>query len=240
MEVSRPPFFNTLTTSGLRRQFAAWARDIGLSLYGFDCWVDVNPYEAPRETLAAFHSAIDFAADLDLGILITHDPWAAINRGRSPSVCLRANVRFFREVADLAAAANLAVIFEPHPDTLSMNNDWAIEWIDGIERPNVGLLFDCCHYGVGQPDSYLRAVSTLGHRIRHLHWSDGDCETYALHLPLGDGTIDLDGLRRELVEIEFRGSITNDLFNYPMLESGARQNAPLMQALEQTFKIGTP
>src|SRR5207249_4484176 len=44
LEVSRPPFFTTLTTRASRQRFAGWAADLGLSLYGFDCWVEVEPY----------------------------------------------------------------------------------------------------------------------------------------------------------------------------------------------------
>ncbi|MBM3845432.1 MAG: sugar phosphate isomerase/epimerase [Verrucomicrobia bacterium] len=237
LEVSRPPFFERFTTTGTRKVFAAYAARNGLRLRGFDCWVEVEPYRARAETLNGFRAAIAFAADLELGMIISHDPWAHVNQDRSPTECLRQNIALFQEVADLAAARQLRLVFEPHPDTLSMDNAWAIDFIDGLQRPNVGLLYDCCHYGVGQPKTYLEAITTLGRRIQHIHYSDGDRRTYALHLPLGDGELDLPGVVAALKSIGFRGTLTNDMYNYPLLEEGARRNVEKLREVERALGI---
>src|SRR5437016_8044471 len=73
LELSRPPFFDKLPTAGTRHAFAAWADRLGLSLYGFDCWVDVEPYKARAETLNGFRKAMELAADLRLGMVSSHD-----------------------------------------------------------------------------------------------------------------------------------------------------------------------
>jgi sugar phosphate isomerase/epimerase len=237
LEVSRPPFFEKLLTRGTRRTFAGWAKKLGLELYGFDCWVEVDPYRAREDTLQGFRRAIEFAADLDLGMVITHDPWASVNAGRSPQECLRVNVDLFREVAGWAAEKDLRLVFEPHPDTLSMDDAWAIDFIDGIGRENAGLLFDFCHYGVGQREGYVGAIGRLGKRIQHLHLSDGDRRTYALHLPLGEGELDLEAMVEALKSIGYGGTLTNDLFNYPLLEDGARRNVERVRQVERELGI---
>ena len=237
MEVSRIPFFEKLVTPGTRKTFAGWARDLGLTLYGFDAWVDFDPYEARDKTLEDFGRAIDFAADLHLGQIITHDGQKHLMRGRSPAECLSRLIPFFQEVADFAAQEQLKVVLEPHPDTLSMEDAFAVDLVDGIGRENVGLVYDCCHYGVGQPDAYVQAIEKLAHRIHHVHFSDGDRRTYALHLPLGEGELDLDAVLEALSAIGFRGTLTNDLYNYPLLEDGARRNAARIRQIENELGL---
>jgi sugar phosphate isomerase/epimerase len=240
IELSRPSFYNKLITPGTRAAFARWLAELGLSMYGFDAWVEMNPYTAAAETLAGFQGAIAFAADLKLGMIITHDGWKRTIDNRKPSECLDVLIPFFRNVADMADDAGLDVALEPHPDTLSMDDSFAIDLVDGIGRKNVGLVYDCCHYGVGQPDSYVRAIERLGRRIRHVHFSDGDRVTYALHLPLGDGELDLNAIVAALKSIGFCGTLTNDLYNYPLLEHGARHNAERIRQVERELQLVDP
>jgi sugar phosphate isomerase/epimerase len=243
LELSRPHFYESLTTELTRRRFADWAAEIGLGFYGFDCWVEVEPYTAFDETIADFERAVQWAADLELGMVISHDPWKHVNGDRSPAECLTVCLKLFQRVADHCAAKDLQLVFEPHPDTLSMQNSWAIDFIDSLAegRPtgSVGILCDCCHYGVGQPESYVAAIGELGSRIGHVHFSDGDRQTYALHLAPGDGNLDLEGVVVALESINYQGTLTSDVFNNPMLEDCARRSAPRVGEVEQRLGLGS-
>jgi sugar phosphate isomerase/epimerase len=241
LELCRPRFYEKLTTPSTRRRFADWAQRQGLNLYGFDCWVDVDPYTRREETLAEFRRAIDWAADLNLAMVISHDPWQAVNAGRSPSACLGTCIELFHHVGEACAKRGLHLVLEPHPDTLSMDNAWAIELIDsaseGLPAGVLGILYDSCHYGVGQPDNYIAAIHTLGQRIRHVHFADGDRETYALHLALGEGTLDLDGIASALKATGGKMSLTNDLYNCPLPQEAGRHNSPRIRAVERELNI---
>jgi sugar phosphate isomerase/epimerase len=240
MEVSRIPFFEKLVTPGTRKSFAEWVKNLGLSLYGFDAWVDFDPYRARGKTLEGFKRAIDFAADLNLGQIITHDGQKHITQDRTPAECLKVLIPFFREVADLAAQKGLKVVLEPHPDTWSMDDAFAIDLVDGVGRENLGLVYDCCHYGVGQPNTYVRAIERLSHRIYHVHFSDGDRRTYALHLPPGEGELELDAIVEALKNVGFHGTLTNDLFNYPLVEEGARRSVERIREIEEYLGLQNP
>jgi sugar phosphate isomerase/epimerase len=99
------------------------------------------------------------------------------------------------------------------------------------------VLYDCCHYGVGQPESYAESIKILGSRIRHLHYSDGDRKTYALHLPLGDGELDLAAICANLKAIKYRGTLTNDLYSYPLLDDAARRNVARIREVEELLSL---
>lgn len=244
LELSRPHFYEKLTTEGTRRRFAEWAAESGMSLYGFDCWVEVEPYTAFEETLADFYRSIKWACDLDLGMIISHDPWMHVNGDRSPSDCLSVNFDLFWRVAEQCVERGLQLVFEPHPDTYSMQNSWAIDFIDrlseGLPAKSVGLLYDCCHYGVGQRDTYVQSIAELGSRIQHIHFSDGDRQTYALHLALGDGDLDLEGIVSAFQSTNYKGTLTCDVYNNPLLEDCARRSVQRIRDVESALGITSP
>lgn len=241
IEVSRPHFYEQLTSRRSRELFREWAHRQGLALYGFDCWVEIEPFDAMEATLADFQKSVEFATDLDLGLVISHDTWTESNGERTSAEVMAANVELFRRCAEMTDSQGLKLVFEPHPNTLSMENKWCCDFIDAVAEGrsagSVGVLFDLCHYGVGQPDTYLDAIPELGNRIQHLHFSDGDCKTYAQHLPLGDGCIDIAGAITALKQTDFRGTLTCDIFNYPLLEDGARRNREPILAVEEELGI---
>ena len=240
MEMSRSPFYDKLVTQQTRRTFRQYLTSMGMSMYGFDSWVPINPYEARAASLEGMAAAFEFANDLELDLVIAGEGPKALIGHRTPAQCMEILVPFFEEMVIMAADHSLTVVFEPHPDTLSMDDSFAKDLVDRVNQPNFGIVYDCCHYGVGQPKTYLNAIENLGHRIRHVHFSDGDCETSSLHLPPGEGRLDLAAITATLKGIGFSGTLTCDMFNYPLLEDGARRMVEPIRQVEQELGLATP
>ena len=129
-------------------------------------------------------------------------------------------VNLFREAIDYARPKGVRFTAEPHPFTLGMDNDFMKKLCDQLDREHFGVLFDFCHYGVGQPGTYVNAIYELGPRIEHLHYSDTDGVTSELHYPPGKGVLDLAAMNKALVDISFAGTSTLDMYGYPTPEQG--------------------
>ena len=145
-------------------------------------------------------------------------------------------VKLFREAIDYARPKGVRFTAEPHPFTLGMDNAFMKQLCDQLDREHFGVLFDFCHYGVGQPETYVQAIYELGSRIEHLHYSDTDGVTSELHYPPGKGVLDLKAMNRALVDIGFAGTSTLDMYGYPVPEQGYVWSLPLYR--EALIEIG--
>ena len=51
------------------------------------------------------------------------------------------------------------------------------------------------------------------------------------------GELELDAIVKQLKDVGFKRTLTNDIFNYPLLEDGARRNADRIRAVEAELGI---
>ena len=70
----------------------------------------------------------------------------------------------------------------------------------------------------------INAAGTLGRRMTHVHFSDGGTHTYARHLPLGKGALDLDAIVQTLPSVGFEGTLANDLYICRLAADVAHRN----------------
>jgi len=123
-------------------------------------------------------------------------------------------VAIIREVADKAAAVGADVVLYPH------SNDWLEKVDDALRltalagRPNVGVMFNLCHFLKIDDEKNLRTV--LERALPHLkavsiHGADG---SQAIHAgtgnwiqPLGSGSFDVYGLLQALHAWGYRGPV---------------------------------
>jgi sugar phosphate isomerase/epimerase len=146
-------------------------------------------------------------------------------------------VNLFQEAIAYAAPKGVRFLAEPHPFTLGMDLEFMKQLCDRLGREHFGILFDFCHFGVGKPDSYVAAISILGDRIQHLHYSDSDQRTSELHFAPGKGQLDLDAMDKALRQIGFKGTSTLDMYGYPLPEQGYKWGLPRYRAALEMIGI---
>ena len=122
-----------------------------------------------------------------------------------------ATVRAVQQVADLAAAAELRVALYPHAGFTVERIADAMELIGQVDRPNLGLMFNLCHFLEGEDAADLEA--TIGRAAPHIFaasicGADTDGDSWdELIQPLDAGTFDQQRLLGALERIGFRGAI---------------------------------
>jgi len=142
---------------------------------------------------------------------------------------LKTTTQLYREATRYGKKRDVRIVVEPHPFSLGMKMDFLIGLCDAMDDRYFGVLYDCCHYGVGKPDGYVKAIKTLGSRIKYIHFSDSDQRTSELHYPLGMGRLDIDGIVEAFAEIEYSDMISLDIWGYPLPEEASRVGIPVLK-----------
>lgn len=184
-------------------QIGADARALGLSLI-LDPVMNWCP--GPASTTSRFgrfsaQESMRMARELDITSLTLLAP-------RAGDVTVEQMLEPFALICDQAAEFGAAV----HPEFIPMTRipDLAAAWtmVQGVDRPNAGILLDTWHYYRGNPDREL-LLSIPGDRILAVQVDD------AMAVPLdslwddtrerlmpGDGELDLVGVLRDLHAID--------------------------------------
>jgi len=119
--------------------------------------------------------------------------------------------------ADRAAALGITVGVEHFPGTALPSAAETLEFIEGIDHPNLGLLFDIGHVLISDEDP-AGVIRRAGKRLAYVHLDDNDGEG-DLHWALLDGLLTVETLGEMFValkEIEYTGAISLELS--PQLE----------------------
>jgi sugar phosphate isomerase/epimerase len=126
----------------------------------------------------------------------------------------KAAVTAIREVATLAEPVGLQLAIYPHMGDYVAGTRDALRMVKAVDRPNVGLSFNLCHwlrvdgYGDLQPllkemMPHLFVVSINGADRR-----DPDFKNWNRYIqPLGEGDFDVQGLMKSLRSLGYRGPV---------------------------------
>jgi len=109
-------------------------------------------------------------------------------------------VRMLREAAPIAEARGVTIQIELHPGLIASTPEKAPRLIEEVGSKAVRVCLDFCHANVitkGDPVAMIKALKgTLG----AIHISDG-VQVPGLHLPIGEGEIDVDACIRAVKEV---------------------------------------
>jgi sugar phosphate isomerase/epimerase len=210
-------------TPELRRRFVTWAEESGITMGGFNAVGEdyFQPFGSDAEletTLDGLKADAQIARDLGARDLLIWEGRAP--QGTTESDWLERALPRLTELLKCAIAytssIGIRILTEPHPFTVGMGDRVLTRLCDALDPEWFGVTFDFCHYGVGRPTDYIEAVRALRHRIRHIHFSDTDQKTSELHFPPGSGNLDIPGILDAFKDISYDGTMTLDLYGYPM------------------------
>jgi sugar phosphate isomerase/epimerase len=228
-----PPQIRECRTPLLRGKLAEYIASLGLKAVRLNA-ADPDYFKAldkPDDVagvVAGLKTDIDAAAELGMSQLLTYEGRVPAGASRDDRYgwVLDATVEVFQRALDHARTRGAQIVVEVHPFTLGIDLDWLIQLCDRLSAPDFGVVYDCCHFGVGLPGGYVDAIHKLGGRIRHVHFSDSDKVSSEVHYAPGTGCLDLAGIVDALKAIRFQGTVMLDLWLYPLPEEGSRIGVP--------------
>lgn len=167
---------------------------------------------------------IDAATEMGMKQVLTWEgrPPEILSREAKFGPLLDAATKLLGDALAHAKSQGISLSIEIHPFTVGIDLEWTVALCDRLSDPDFGVTYDCCHFAVGIPEGYVQAIQTLGPRIKHVHFSDGDGVTSEVHYAPTTGTLDLVGIIGALREIAFDGSVMLDLWLDPLPEQGLR------------------
>jgi len=231
-------------TAELRSRVAAFVRDLGISMGGFNA-VGEEYYQPFGDERARQATLEGLKADTEIALSLgTRDVliWEGVApKGTSEQHWLERLlpqlVELLQSALDYGKPQGVRYLVEPHPFTVGMSDRFLIALCDALDPERFGVTFDFCHYGVGRKNDYVAAIHKLEHRIRHIHFSDSDQQTSELHFPPGAGRMDIDSMLRAFREIGYRGTITLDLYGYPLPVQALASSANGLQKAAEFLNI---
>ena len=230
-------------TPELAQQFTSFTKQIGLNICALNNVDSKNFY--PYASEESYHQTLmGLKADVDLAALLSIKDVFAFE-GRDPrggngdkAALLKTISRLFREAIEYSSKKGVRFLIEPHPFTIGMDLEFLKNLCDSLDPKYFGVLYDCAHFAVGKQDQYIECIRILGKRIKHIHFSDSDMRTSELHYPPGMGKLDIDGIVRAFKEIGYDGTMTLDIWGYPLPIEGSKIGIKKLE--EAVAKLGIP
>jgi sugar phosphate isomerase/epimerase len=136
---------------------------------------------------------------------------------------------------EMAKRGGLRLCLEPRVGENVSNTDAMLRLFDAIPDRNFGAVLDTGHQNA-QKEILPLSVEKLGDRIFYVHVSDNDGRTNH-HLPLGQGTIDWEGVFLTLKKHKFEGYVAVDLGHIPNIDQEYARSKKFLEDLAKRLHL---
>jgi len=225
-------------TSAQRRDIRKMVSDHGLETVGLH-WLlaktdhlklHINhPDEAVRErTLEYYRELIACCAEMGGTRMIHGSPGQrAVIEGESYEDTWQRTVDFFASVGPVAQEHGIILCVEPlakNECTFITTKDEAVQLIEQVDHPNVGLILDCKAM-CADVKPIPQLVKEAAEYLRHFHAND-DTKSYP-----GTGTVDFTAALKALADIDYPDWVSIEVFDFnPPPEQIAREGLEHLKA----------
>jgi sugar phosphate isomerase/epimerase len=124
-------------------------------------------------------------------------------------------VRAIKDCNRVCMDYGLELLIEPRVGEVTSNTDGLLRLFDAVPNENLGAILDVAHL-YAQKELLPLSIEKLGEKIRYVHIADNDGRENR-HLPMGEGTVDWDGVFKTLKRIGYKGFYAIDLEKLPDL-----------------------
>jgi hypothetical protein len=161
-------------------------------------------------------------------------------------------VDLVRKIADLAKPHGASVVLYPHAGDWLERAEDAVRVAKKVDRPNVGVMFNLCHFlKVSKEEDLDATLATIGPKLAavSLNGADSGADIRAgkgnMILPLDRGKFDVLRLLVKLRSLGFRGPVGLQCWGIPgdarvHLEESRKAWGEMMRALEAHPEGGKP
>jgi len=121
--------------------------------------------------------------------------------------------RGLERVAPVAEDLGVKILVEPEPDLLMEKTSEFKSFIRDVTSPAIGLNFDIGHFFCAGEDPSA-AFEDLFEWVGHIHLEDIAESRLHNHLILGEGAIEFEQVFKTIIEMDYEGDISLELYPY--------------------------
>jgi sugar phosphate isomerase/epimerase len=136
---------------------------------------------------------------------------------------------------EMSKRTGLKLCLEPRAGENVSNTDAMLRLFDAIPDLNFGAVLDTGHQNA-QKEILPLSIEKLGDRIFYVHVSDNDGRTNH-HLPLGQGTIDWEGVFLALKKHRFDGYVAIDLGHIPNIREEYVKSKKFLEDMAMRLRL---